>query len=100
MSVINGLPTGISEIGHTGVCGGYAILEILVLATSTTGGPDMHAVSPDLGELTMRSRANRLEWLLQRVLEMQALINEADFNVDRFMQEVVDLVERVTEARG
>jgi diguanylate cyclase (GGDEF)-like protein/PAS domain S-box-containing protein len=60
----------------------------------------MHAVNPDLGELTMSSRANRLEWLLQRVLEMQALINEADFNIDRFMQEVVDLVERVTDARG
>jgi diguanylate cyclase (GGDEF)-like protein/PAS domain S-box-containing protein len=60
----------------------------------------MHAVSPDLGELTMRSRADRLEWLLQRVFEMQALINEADFNIDRFMQEVVDLVERVTDARG
>jgi diguanylate cyclase (GGDEF)-like protein/PAS domain S-box-containing protein len=60
----------------------------------------MQAVNPDLGELTTSSRANRLEWLLQRVLEMQALINEADFNVDRFMQEVVDLVERLTDARG
>jgi diguanylate cyclase (GGDEF)-like protein/PAS domain S-box-containing protein len=60
----------------------------------------MQAVNPDLGELTTNSRANRLEWLLQRVLEMQALINEADFKVDRFMQEIVNLVERVTGARG
>lgn len=60
----------------------------------------MQAPIPDLNELTATPRANRLEWLLQRVLEMQALVNETEFNLERFMQEVVDLLERVTAARG
>lgn len=64
-----------------------------------TGKLAVQAPNPDLDE-TSTSRASRLEWILQRVLEMQALINQAEFKLEPFMQEVVDLVERLTAARG
>ncbi len=59
-------------------------------------------LTPDseLLELTATSRAHRLEWLLQGVLEIQALINEPDFEIDRFMQRIVDVAESLTGARG
>lgn len=45
-------------------------------------------------------RTSRLEWLLQGVLEMQQLVTEAEFDLDMFMQRVVDLAESLTGARG
>jgi GAF domain-containing protein len=45
-------------------------------------------------------RTSRLEWLLQGVLEMQQLVTEAEFDLDMFMQRVVDLAESLTAARG
>lgn len=45
-------------------------------------------------------RTSRLEWLLQGVLEMQQLVTEAEFDLDVFMQRVVDLAESLTDARG
>jgi PAS domain S-box-containing protein len=43
---------------------------------------------------------SRLEWLLQGVLEMQQLVTDADFDLDAFMQRVVDLAEQLTGAKG
>ena len=54
----------------------------------------------DLLELTSTSRAHRLEWLLQGVLEIQSLITEPDFNIDHFMQRIVDVAETLTGAKG
>lgn len=45
-------------------------------------------------------RTSRLEWLLQGVLEMQQLVTEAEFDLDMFMQRVVDLAESLTAAQG
>jgi hypothetical protein len=45
----------------------------------------------DLLELTSTSRAHRLEWLLQGMLEIQLLITEPDFNIEYFMQRIVDV---------
>jgi PAS domain S-box-containing protein len=45
-------------------------------------------------------RTSRLEWLLQGVLEMQQLVTDAEFDLDMFMQRVVDLAENLTGARG
>jgi hypothetical protein len=54
----------------------------------------------DLLELSSNSRANRLEWLLQGVLEIQSLITEAEFDLDAFMQRIVDVAENLTNAKG
>lgn len=51
-------------------------------------------------ELTLAARASRLEWLLKGVLEVQTLINEADFDLDSFMQRVVDAAQSLTDAKG
>lgn len=45
-------------------------------------------------------RTSRLEWLLQGVLEMQQLVTDAEFDLELFMQRVVDLAEHLTGARG
>jgi PAS domain S-box-containing protein len=45
-------------------------------------------------------RTSRLEWLLQGVLEMQQLATDAEFDLELFMQRVVDLAESLTAARG
>ena len=45
-------------------------------------------------------RTSRLEWLLQGVLEVQQLVTEAEFEIDEFMQRVVDLAETLTGAKG
>ena len=54
----------------------------------------------DLLELTSTSRAHRLEWLLQGMLEIQLLITEPDFDIDHFMQRIVDVAETLTGAKG
>jgi PAS domain S-box-containing protein len=54
----------------------------------------------ELGELTVNSRVSRLEWLLQGVLEVQGLITDAEFDLNDFMQRVVDTAERLTDAKG
>jgi PAS domain S-box-containing protein len=51
-------------------------------------------------ELTLAARASRLEWLLKGVLEVQTLINEANFDLDTFMQRVVDVAQSLTNATG
>ena len=42
---------------------------------------------------------SRLEWLLQGVLETQQLVTDAEFDLDVFMQRVVDL-DRLGKAHG
>jgi PAS domain S-box-containing protein len=44
--------------------------------------------------------ALRLEWLLQGVLEIQSLITEANFDLDTFMQRIVNVAESLTGACG
>ena len=46
------------------------------------------------------AHARRLEWLLQAVLEIQAMITEADFDIEPLMQRIVDLAETLTGGRG
>lgn len=55
---------------------------------------------PAAMELTLAARASRLEWLLKGVLEVQTLINEANFELDTFMQRVVDVAQSLTNATG
>jgi PAS domain S-box-containing protein len=43
---------------------------------------------------------SRLEWLLQGVLEIQQLVTDAEFDIDMFMQRLVDLAEQLTGAKG
>jgi PAS domain S-box-containing protein len=62
--------------------------------------PAEQTIDENLLELTAASRAKRLEWLLQGVLEVQSLITEADFNLDAFMQRIVDVAETLTDAKG
>jgi PAS domain S-box-containing protein len=54
----------------------------------------------NLGELTSAARVERLEWLLQGVLEVQSLITEAEFDLGTFMQRIVDVAETLTDAKG
>lgn len=54
----------------------------------------------DSAALCPHSRATRLEWLLRGVLEVQALITEAEFDLETFMQRVVDMAEKLTAAKG
>jgi PAS domain S-box-containing protein len=42
----------------------------------------------------------RLQWLLQGVLEVQSLVTDAKFDLNSFMQRVVDLAENLTGAKG
>jgi PAS domain S-box-containing protein len=65
-----------------------------------SASPTLSPTDSELLELTSHERANRLEWLLQGVLEIQSLITEADFDIERFMQRIVDVAETLTEARG
>jgi PAS domain S-box-containing protein len=51
-------------------------------------------------ELSAIARTSRLEWLLQGVLDIQVLVTEAAFDLDSFLQRVVDLAEELTEAKG
>ena len=62
--------------------------------------PTLSPTDSELLELTSNERSHRLEWLLQGVLEIQSLITEADFDIERFMQRIVDVAETLTEARG
>jgi PAS domain S-box-containing protein len=64
-----------------------------------------HSTSETPPALTERDtsptlQASRLEWLLEGVLEMQQLVTDAEFDLDMFMQRVVDLAENLTGARG
>ena len=61
---------------------------------------DTHLFERDFIDLTANSRVSRLEWLLQGVLEIQSLVTEATFEMDPFMQRVVDVAERLTDAKG
>ncbi len=61
------------------------------------------ASAPQAGpaeDMTLAARSSRLEWLLKGVLEVQSLINEADFDLDAFMQRVVDVAQSLTNAKG
>lgn len=53
-----------------------------------------------LSSTSSTARANHLEFLLHGVLEVQALVTEADFNLEKFMQRTVDLAESLTGAKG
>ncbi len=53
-----------------------------------------------VNELTAAGRASHLEWLLKGVLEVQSLINEPNFDLDVFMQRVVDVAQQLTRAKG
>ena len=73
--------------------------KVLVLTSVASMSIQLTKAS-DLLELTSTSRANRLVWLLQGVLEIQSLITEPDFNIDRFMERIVDVAENLTGAKG
>ena len=60
--------------------------------------PPVHNALSD--ELTAAGRASHLEWLLKGVLEVQTLINEANFDLEVFMQRVVEVAQRLTNAKG
>lgn len=68
--------------------------------STSSSPPNPLTRDSDLLELTSTSRADRLQWLLQGVLEVQSLITEPDFNIDHFMQRVVDVAETLTGAKG
>lgn len=68
------------------------------LARSTSSMPEQTTIARRTSSATLRT--SRLEWLLQGVLEMQQLVTEAEFELDVFMQRVVDLAESLTGARG
>jgi CheY-like chemotaxis protein len=51
-------------------------------------------------KLAADARVARLEWLLKGVLEVQELINAANFNLGAFMQRVVDVAQNLTNAKG
>jgi PAS domain S-box-containing protein len=53
-----------------------------------------------LGDLTATARADRLAWLLRALMEVQSLITEQGFDLDTFMQRVVDLAQSLTDASG
>ena len=60
--------------------------------------PPAHHVQAE--DLSAAGRASHLEWLLKGVLEVQTLINEANFDLEVFMQRVVDVAQRLTHAKG
>ncbi len=62
--------------------------------------PARAAHAPGNDDVALASRASRLEWLLKGVLEVQDLINEANFDLDAFMQRVVDVAQSLTNAKG
>jgi len=53
-----------------------------------------------LGDLTATARADRLAWLLRALMDVQSLITEQGFDLDTFMQRVVDLAQSLTDASG
>jgi PAS domain S-box-containing protein len=74
--------------------------EVRRPASGTPIASTEHALRQELNDLTANSRVSRLEWLLQGVLELQSLITDADFELENFMQRLVDVAERLTEAKG
>lgn len=52
------------------------------------------------GDLTATARVDRLAWLLRGLMEVQSLITEQGFDLDTFMQRVVDLAQSLTDASG
>jgi PAS domain S-box-containing protein len=60
----------------------------------------MSSSAEPLGNLTATARADRLAWLLRGLMEVQSLITEQGFDLDTFMQRVVDLAQRLTDACG
>jgi PAS domain S-box-containing protein len=79
-------------------------MQVAELWRSATAANAAPAAAPDPAPLAEQaalvSRASRLEWLLKGVLDVQALINEADFDLDAFMQRVVDVAQSLTGAKG
>lgn len=60
----------------------------------------MSSSAEPLGDLTATARADRLAWLLRALMEVQSLITEQGFDLDTFMQRVVDLAQSLTDASG
>jgi PAS domain S-box-containing protein len=60
----------------------------------------MKAPGETLADLSSTQRADRLAWLLQGLLEVQSLLTEEVFELDTFMQRVVDLAQSLTSASG
>ena len=60
----------------------------------------MSSPAEPLGDLTATARADRLAWLLRGLMEVQSLITEQGFDLDTFMQRVVDLAQSLTDASG
>ena len=58
----------------------------------------MRAPGETLTGLSPTERVDRLKWLLQGLLEVQSLITEEVFELDTFMQRVVDLAQSLTGA--
>jgi signal transduction histidine kinase len=60
----------------------------------------MSSPAEPLGDLTATARADRLVWLLRALMEVQSLITEQGFDLDTFMQRVVDLAQSLADASG
>lgn len=60
----------------------------------------MSSPAEPFGDLTATARADRLAWLLRGLMEVQSLITEQGFDLDTFMQRVVDLAQSLTDASG
>ena len=69
-------------------------------ATPVVSEPPLESAPAAAADLGIAGRASHLEWLLQSVLEVQRLINEADFDLEVFMRRVVDVAQRLTNAKG
>jgi PAS domain S-box-containing protein len=60
----------------------------------------MRAPGETLAGLSATQRADRLAWLLQGLLEVQSLLTEEVFDLDTFLQRVVDLAQSLMGASG
>src|ERR1700760_1966103 len=74
------------------------IMPALPADLSAMSKPFSSTATQVLQELTAASRPNRVNWLLEGLLEVQALITEPDFDLDNFMQRIVELAENFTNA--
>jgi len=60
----------------------------------------MSSPAEPIEDLTANARTDRLAWLLRALMEVQSLITEQGFDLDTFMQRVVDLAQSLTDASG
>lgn len=61
---------------------------------------DAQSLKPSDSQISPPSDSGRTQRMLSAVLEVQSLMTEADFDLDQFMQRVVDLAAHLTHAKG